>query len=75
MLSLYTQGGSVMTKIRKSIRKLEARFDKTAEAFVFHHSNLAFLAMFIGIPVIVLVVVCIATTIIAFPITWIMDWL
>lgn len=64
-----------MTKILKSIRKLENTFDKKMERFSFHHPYFACFAMFIGLPILILAVVCIGTAIISFPIVWLMGWL
>ena len=64
-----------MTAISKSIRKFEDKFDRGAERFVFHHARLAFLAMFIGMPIFILIAVSACTTIIAFPMAWIFGWL
>ena len=39
-----------MAAIWKSIHNFEDKFDRNAERFAFHHPYLAFLAMFIGMP-------------------------
>lgn len=56
-----------MTAIIKSIHKMENRFDKTAECFAFHHPCLAFLAMFIGMPIFILFAVAACTTLAVLP--------
>lgn len=56
-----------MTAIIKSIHKMENRFDKTAERFAFHHPYLAFLAMFIGMPLFVLIAVFVCTVLVTLP--------
>ena len=60
-----------MTAILKSIQSFEDRFDRSAEHFAFHHPYLAFLVMFIGMPIFILIVVAACTTIITFPMAWI----
>lgn len=64
-----------MTTIMKSIHKLESSFDKRAQHFAFHHPFLAYLAIFIGIPIFILLAVTVSTTLIALPIAWIFGWL
>ena len=64
-----------MTKLLKSIHRWEARFDQKAEVFAMRHPCLAFCAMFIGIPVFVLVAVCACTIIISLFISFIISLL
>ena len=63
-----------MTTIIKSIYKFEDKFERSAECFAFHHPYLAFLAMFIGMPIFILIAVTVSTTLIALPMTWIFGW-
>jgi hypothetical protein len=64
-----------MAAIWKSIHNFEDKFDRNAERFAFHHPYLAFLAMFIGMPLFILIAVAVSTTLIAIPIAWIFRWL
>ena len=64
-----------MTGIIKYIRKFEDKFDRNAEQFTFHHPYIAFIAMFIGMPIFILIAVTASTMIIAFPVAWILGWL
>ena len=64
-----------MMSVKKSIHKWINRFDKRAGLFVFHHPYLAYFAMFIVTPLLVLTAVFIGTVIIALPMAWIMGWL
>lgn len=64
-----------MTAIIELIHKFEAAFDRKAERFAFHHPYLAFLAMFIGMPIFILIAVAVSTTLIALPMAWIFGWL
>ena len=64
-----------MTAILKSIHKFEDKFDRSAERFAFRNPYLAFLVMFIGMPIFILIAVATCTTIIAFPMAWIFGWL
>lgn len=64
-----------MAAIWKSIHNFEDKFDRNAECFAFHHPYLAFLAMFIGMPLFILIAVAVSTTLIAIPIAWIFGWL
>lgn len=60
-----------MKVILKSIQNFEDKFDRSAELFAFHHPYLAFLAIFIGMPIFVLIAVFISTVAITFPIAYI----
>ena len=64
-----------MTAIIKSIHKFEDDFDRKAERFVFHHPYIAFVMMFIGIPLFVLMAVAASTTVLILPIAWILGLL
>lgn len=64
-----------MTAILKSIRKIEDKFDKHAERFVFCHPYLAFGAMFIGMPLFILIAVSACTTVVALMFSLISGWL
>lgn len=61
--------------ITKSIRKFEYKFDLKAEKFIWHHPLLGFFFIFIGMPLFVLLGVCISTVVIAFPMAWFFGWL
>lgn len=65
----------MVMRIIKSIRKFEYEFDLKAERFLWKHPFLGLLAIFVGMPVFVLVGVCIITVIIAFPMAWLFGWL
>lgn len=62
-------------RIKKTIRKLEYEFDKKAERFIWKHPFFGSLFVFVGMPVFVLVCVCIGTAAIAFPMAWLFGWL
>ena len=64
-----------MRAILKSIHKFEDKFDRKAGRFALRHPYLAFLAMFIGIPIFILIAVAVSTTLIAMPLAWIFGWL
>lgn len=64
-----------MTAIIKSIHKFEDDFDRKAERFAFHHPYIAFVMMFIGIPLFTLMEVAASTTVLILPIAWILGWL
>lgn len=61
-------------RIRNSIRKFEHEIDAKAERFLWKHPFLGFLFIFVGMPVFVLVCVCISTIVIAFPMVWLFGW-
>ncbi len=61
--------------ITKAIQNLERRFDAKAERFLWRHPILGFFSIFIGIPALVLTGVCVSTTLVLFPIVWLMGWL
>lgn len=64
----------IMTAILKCIHKLEERFDRKAEAFAFHHPLLAFLAMFVGMPIVILLLVSFSTMLISMPLAYLFGW-
>lgn len=59
-------------RITKSIREFEHEFDFKAEQYLWRHPFLGFLAIFVGMPIFVLVCVCMSTVIIAFPMVWLL---
>lgn len=61
--------------ITKSFRKFEREFDIRADKFMWKHPILGFLAVFAGMPVFILICVCISTAAIAFPMAWLFGWL
>ena len=61
--------------ITRSIRKLEQEFDLKAERFICTHRLFGFLFVFVGMPIFILICVCISTTIIALPIAWLLGFL
>lgn len=62
-------------RITKSIRAFEHAFDLKAEQFLWKHPFLGLLSIFVGMPIFVLVCVCISTVVIAFPVAWLFGWL
>ena len=61
--------------ITRSIRKFEQEFDLRAERFICKHPFFGFLFVFVGMPIFILICVCISTTIIALPIAWLLGFL
>ena len=61
--------------ITRSIRKFEQEFDLRAERFICKHLLFGFLFVFVGMPIFILICVCISTTIIALPIAWLLGFL
>ena len=61
--------------ITKSIRKFEREFDLRAERFLWKHPLLGFLSIFVGMPIFVLICVCVSTTVIVLPIAWFLGFL
>lgn len=51
------------------------KLDKAAEKFMCRHPRIAFFTLFIGMPILILIAVFVGTTLIMFPISWIMGWL
>ncbi|MFR8547152.1 MAG: hypothetical protein ACLVEV_00785 [Lachnospiraceae bacterium] len=67
-----------MAVIRKSIaglHRLEHRFDRRAERFAFHHPYAAFFAMFVGMPLLILLAVTATTFVLSFPMAYMFGWL
>lgn len=61
--------------IAKSLRRFEHEFDIRAEKLIWNHPFLGFLAIFVGMPILILVCVCVSTVVIAFPMAWLSGWL
>ena len=61
--------------ITNAARRFEQRFDAKAERFIWHHPLLGFFFIFIGMPLFVLLGVCISTVVIAFPMAGLFGWL
>lgn len=64
-----------MTKIMNRVHAWEAGFDKKAVRFASHHPYLAYLAVFIGMPLFILGAVFLSTTVIMLPLALIFGWL
>lgn len=60
--------------IAGTIRKYEHRFDAKAESFIWRHPLLGFFLIFVGMPLFVLLCVCVSTVVIAFPMAWLWGW-
>ena len=59
--------------IINAARRFEQRFDAKAERFIWHHPLLGSISIFVGMPLLVLA--CISTILIAFPMAWLLGWL
>lgn len=57
-----------MFTLLKRLSRFEIRADAKIERFLFHHHFLGFLIIFIGLPIITLIAVCLFTAAVAFPI-------
>ena len=64
-----------MSAIFKAIHQFDKRIEAHAEHFAFKHPYLYFFALFIGMPICVLVAVFFFTVIITVPIALIFGWL
>ncbi len=64
-----------MTKIITKLHCVAAAFDRKAQHFAFRHPFLAFLAMFVGMPMFILFAVSLSTVVIMFPVAWLFGWL
>ena len=64
-----------MPAIKESLHRFEARFDQRAERFSFRHPHLAFLAMFIVLPIFTLIAVTASNTLITMPFALLFGWL
>ena len=64
-----------MPAIFQAIHEFDKRIDARAEHFAFKHPYLSFFAVFIGMPICVLVAVFFFTVIITVPIALIFGWL
>lgn len=64
-----------MSVLLKRIHEFDKRIEADAEHFAFKHPYLSFLAVFIGMPICVLVAVFFFTIIITVPVALIFGWL
>ena len=64
-----------MSAIFKAIHEFDKRIEAHVEHFAFKHPYLSFFALFIGMPICVLVAVFFFTVIITVPIALIFGWL
>lgn len=64
-----------MVRIVKSLYKFEDRFDQAAQRFASRCPYLAFWAMFVGVPVFILIAVCLCTAVTMLPVAWLMGWI
>ena len=64
-----------MRRIKKIIQEKEDRFDVFAERFLQRHPYLGYMAVFMGIPVIILAAVFISTVFIMLPVSCFMRWI
>ncbi len=65
---------TVFSKTIHRLHKIGVIFDRKAEGFVFHHPVIAFFAMFVGMPVLILAMVSVGTLVIMFPISNWLGW-
>lgn len=63
-----------MTALKKWMSHMETRADVCLEEFVFHHRALGLLMIFVGMPLVTLLAVCICTMIIALPLALVFGW-
>ena len=63
-----------MTALKKRMSHWENQMDTCMEWFVFHHKFLGFLMIFVGMPLVTLLAVCICTMIIALPLSLVFGW-
>lgn len=50
------------------------KWDTVMEGFATRHPYVSFLALFIGMPLCILLAVCLCTTVTMLPVAWIMGW-
>ena len=63
-----------MEGVLKSICRIEKKFDRQAARFTNRHPLLAFGAMFIGMPILLLLTVSVSTVIITIPLACLFGW-
>ncbi len=63
-----------MFTLLKRLSRFEIRVDTEIERFLFHHRLMGFLMIFIGIPMITLLAVCLFAAVIAFPLSLLFSW-
>ena len=65
----------MFTEIKKRITHFENAIDTSMERFIFHHRVLGVMAVFIGMPMMTLAMVCLCTMCITLPIAAVLGWL
>ena len=64
-----------MAGIRRVIHQCGSRFDRYAAAFTARHPRIAFVILFIAVPMFILTVVVGCTSAVVLPLAWLMGWL
>lgn len=64
-----------MIQILNSIHNAEHRLNNAVERMFFHHPYLSCLLVFIGMPIAIIVAVSVCTTIFAFLLAFIFNWM
>lgn len=63
-----------MEKLMKTFRGFQSRLDRKAERFGIRHPYLAFVGIFVGMPVSVLAAVFLCTTAVSALVSWLMGF-
>ena len=63
-----------MLMLKKRMSRMEKQVDASLERFIFQHKVLGVLMLFIGMPLLTLLAVCICTTVIALPRAMALGW-
>lgn len=64
-----------MIQILNSIHNVEHRLNTAVERLFFHHPYLGYLTVFIGMPIVIIAVVLVCTTIPVFLLSLIFNWM
>lgn len=64
-----------MFALKKRVSRFESHVDAAMEKFLFHHRLLGLFMIFVGMPLVTLVAVCVCTTIITLPIALLFGWI
>ena len=64
-----------MAVLRQTLHHVQERLNKHAKHFIIHNPYLAYSALLMGMPNIILISLMVWTMTIMFPIAWLMGWL
>ena len=65
----------MMTYMMQSIHNVGHRVDAAVSHFTRMHPYLSFVCRFVGMPLLILLAVCVLTSVIVLPVAWLCGWI